>query len=143
MSSIRDFMSLHHRDCDGLFTDVENSVAASRWDKATAQWPLFLKELFHHFEMEERVLFPRFEQETGMTDGPTAMMRMEHDQMRSVTESLAAAMSKQDRPAFLGLAESMMVLLQQHNMKEEQILYPMTDRALSDVAEVLDSMKNV
>jgi len=31
----------------------------------------------------------------------------------------------------LSLAESMMILLQQHNMKEEQMLYAMCDRVLA------------
>jgi iron-sulfur cluster repair protein YtfE (RIC family) len=34
-----------------------------------------------------------------------------------------------------------MMLIQQHNMKEEQMLYPMTDQALSDATAVLADMQ--
>ncbi len=37
----------------------------------------FTSDLFHHFDMEEKVMFPTFEEKTGMTGGPTQMMRME------------------------------------------------------------------
>lgn len=143
MSSIRDFMTENHRECDSLFADVENAVSTGKWDLAVGAWPVFLRDLFHHFEMEEKVLFPRFEQATGMASGPTVVMRMEHDQMRGVCESLGVALRSRDKQGFLGLAESLMVLLQQHNMKEEQILYPMTDRSLGDVQQVLEEMRNV
>lgn len=143
MATIRDFMTEKHRECDSLFADVENAVAQGKWDLAVGAWPVFLRDLIHHFEMEEQVLFPRFEQVTGMASGPTVVMRMEHDQMRGVCESLGVALRGRDKDGFLGLAESMMVLLQQHNMKEEQILYPMTDRALGEADAVLEAMRNV
>jgi hemerythrin-like domain-containing protein len=143
MPSIRDFMAESHRECDSLFADVENAVSMGKWELAIGAWPVFLRDLIHHFEMEEKVLFPFFEKATGMASGPTVVMRLEHDQMRSVSESLSAALRLRDKNGFLGLAESMMVLLQQHNMKEEQILYPMTDRVAGDATTILEEMKNV
>jgi iron-sulfur cluster repair protein YtfE (RIC family) len=47
------------------------------------------------------------------------------------------ALAKQDADAYLGLAETMLMLLRQHNMKEEQILYPMADQALADSASTM------
>ena len=43
---------------------------------------------------------------------------------------MAHALDDKDKDAFLSLAESMMILLQQHNMKEEQMLYAMCDAVL-------------
>jgi iron-sulfur cluster repair protein YtfE (RIC family) len=47
------------------------------------------------------------------------------------------ALAKRDADAYLGLAETMLMLLRQHNMKEEQMLYPMADQALADSASAM------
>ena len=39
-----------------------------------------------------------------------------------------------------GLAQSLLVLIQQHNMKEEQVLYPMADQVLAAPGEVVAEM---
>jgi murein L,D-transpeptidase YcbB/YkuD len=44
-------------------------------------------------------------------------MRFEHEQVRGLIGKMAGAIENQDRDAYLSLAESMMILLQQHNMK--------------------------
>ena len=133
--SITDFLSHDHRACDQLFAEAE--AAASRRDWATAQKVTrrFLDAMDHHFRMEEEVLFPRFEEATGMHGGPPQMMRFEHQQMRGLFEDLAQAVAKGDDAAYLGTSETLLVMMQQHNMKEENILYPMCDNALgsSDV----------
>lgn len=65
-----------------------------------------------------------------MTQGPTQVMRYEHEQVRNLISNMAEALEKKDKDAALSLAESMMILIQQHNMKEEQMLYAMCDRTL-------------
>jgi hemerythrin-like domain-containing protein len=72
-------------------------------------------------------------------------MRYEHEQVKGLIGKLAQALESQDRDAYLSLCESMMILLQQHNMKEEQMLYAMCDRVLppENKAETLEKMKKV
>jgi hemerythrin-like domain-containing protein len=72
-----------------------------------------------------------------MHGGPTYVMRDEHAQMRDVLDQLAAALSRRDTQAYLGMSETLLMLMRQHNHKEEQILYPMSDHALSQVAPEL------
>ena len=48
---------------------------------------------------------------------------------------MKSALNENRHNDFFGIGESMMIMLQQHNMKEEQMLYPMMDRALEDSAE--------
>ena len=38
--------------------------------------------VLQHFCAEEQVLFPAFEEQTGMLTGPTQVMRSEHMQLR-------------------------------------------------------------
>lgn len=64
-------------------------------------------------------------------------MRLEHAQMRDLLDGMGRAALDRDRPAYLGIAETLLVLMQQHNFKEERVLYPMTDSALGREAEAL------
>ena len=131
MSRITAPLAAHHKACDGEFADVEEAVSREDWGRAAALQQRFSQDLEAHFSVEEESLFPAFESNTGMTGGPTRMMRMEHMQMRSLLADLDAALSNKDRDEFLGNAETLLMLMQQHNMKEENILYPMCDQALA------------
>ena len=87
-------------------------------------------------------MFPTFEEVTGMTQGPTMVMRMEHNQMRSILEDLKSDIEKKDKNHFFGVSESLMMLMQQHNMKEEQMLYRMADMHLGSlVSKIVEDMK--
>jgi hemerythrin-like domain-containing protein len=141
-------LSLHmtheHRHCDDLFAIAENAANAGDWTGCARDFAAFRAAVERHLREEEEVLFPAFEAQTGMTMGPTRVMRMEHEQMRGLLGDLDAACGRCDRSAFLGHAETLLILMQQHNMKEENMLYPMADRALAARREeLLEAMRNV
>jgi iron-sulfur cluster repair protein YtfE (RIC family) len=133
-------MSAHHKECDELFVKSEEVIANGDWENGLKLWNDFAIELEKHFSREENILFPEFETVTGSVGGPTQMMRMEHEQMRSLISEINKAGESRDTDQFLGLTETLMITMQQHNMKEEQILYPMTDQALSNVTEIIEHM---
>ena len=137
MTSISKFMENNHRECDHLFAVAEESVANGKWQKAHSEFDAFRSETERHLKMEEEVLFPAFDAKTGMEGGPTHVMRSEHQQMRKVIDDMAQALGNKDGDAYLGLSETLMVLMQQHNMKEEQMLYRMMDQALGLEADNL------
>ena len=139
MSSIPLFMTDDHRRCDSLFSQAETTISKGQWELASGQWRSFQQAVEQHFRMEEEVLFPAFEQATGSSAGPTAVMRMEHQQMRQLFSQIVEGLSEPDSDELLGLTETLMVLMQQHNMKEEQILYPMTDQSLGPQGEEIIS----
>lgn len=130
MDSITQYLSDDHGHCDHLFAEAENTVAAGDWGAADQAFAVFKADTLRHFAREEELLFPAFEARTGMTGGPTAVMRDEHDQMRDALDAMAAAVASHDQPAYLSLSETLLMLMRQHNMKEERILYPMADQAL-------------
>jgi len=127
---ISNYMKNEHRECDSLFAKAEEAIAANNWEEANTQFLAFANETLKHFKSEEEELFPAFEKATGMANGPTQVMRYEHEQVRGLIGNMAEAIEKEDRDAALSLCESLMILLQQHNMKEEQMLYAMCDRQL-------------
>ena len=144
MSTISETMTADHRRCDEIFSAAEASVSAGAWVEAVERFRAFRRATERHFEMEETVLFPRFEGATGQSMGPTQVMRMEHIQMRRLLDEMEEAVSSRNGDDYLGFSDTLMLLMQQHNMKEERMLYPMTDQALAgELDEVLDRMGNV
>ncbi|MGE5466352.1 MAG: hemerythrin domain-containing protein [Ignavibacteria bacterium] len=120
----------HHKHCDDLFAAAEAFAHAGDWPSCETMAKKFCAEIEAHFQTEEQVLFPAFATATGMSGGPVAVMRMEHAQMRDLMAQMNAAAQAQDGQGFAGAAETLLILMQQHNMKEENILYPMCDNSL-------------
>jgi len=134
----------HHRRCDDLFVAAEEDVQRHNWAAAEKSFARFHAQMQAHFKAEEDLLFPAFEAATGMNAGPTQMMRYEHEQMRSLLSQLTEACAARDDEAYAGAAETLLTLMQQHNMKEENILYPMCDQALGLGAErICTEMRNL
>ncbi len=134
----------HHKHCDELFAGAEEACANGNWEAGEKVFALLLDQLETHFTSEEEILFPAFESATGMTSGPTEVMRGEHRQMRDLLAQMQGALTARDGDTFGGAAETLLILMQQHNMKEENILYPMCDNALgaSDVgASLVERLK--
>lgn len=140
MTSIQEFMTQHHKQCDDLLVEAEGMLTKKDWPAFAELWAKFEKETLHHFDLEEEILFPEFEAQTGMTGGPTMVMRQEHAQIKSMFSQMSAAIEQQDLERAMGSSEGIMIFIQQHNMKEEQILYPMTDNHLSNSAEIVAKM---
>lgn len=137
MRSIESFMAQDHKACDDRFARAEAAVGSGDWATAASEFDAFRKAMERHFEMEENVLFSAFEDRTGMAGGPTMVMREEHEQMRGVLAALGEAVGTQDTDEYLGQAETLNILMQQHNIKEEQVLYRMMDEHLAAEADAL------
>lgn len=144
MTTITSYLTDDHKHCDALFLEAETAVSTGRWDQAGARLVQFRDALENHLAMEEQVLFIAFEKAVGSANGPTAIMRNEHAQMRGLLRRMEEALAEQDMNAYLGHSETMNIMMQQHNVKEESVLYLMTDRVLSGQAsEVIDAMSEV
>ena len=137
MQLISDYMNKDHKHCDDAFARAEDRAAAGDWTGLARDGATFLRKIERHIEVEEELLFPAFEETTGMTTGPTETMCMEHEQMRGMFAQMRAAIEAKDAKQYLGVAETLLSLLQQHNMKEESMMYPMLDDALGDDARSL------
>lgn len=131
MTSLRSFLTDDHRHCDDLLAVTEEAIAAGNLSAARTTFDAFVSAMLAHFEAEEKTLFPTFEAKTGMSMGPTQVMRMEHIQMRDLLRAAVDALQAGDSEEYLGQVETLVIMMQQHNMKEENILYPMCDQHLS------------
>ena len=137
--TVSEALAWDHDRLDAL--EREAFAARDRGDAAEAirLFDAFARGLDRHIAIEEALLFPAFEAATGHSPaaGPTAVMREEHRVIRALLAEIAAelrdpAASPVDRRRSLG------DVLGDHNGKEEEILYPMTDAALG--AEAADRL---
>ena len=138
MTTISSFMSADHDRLDALMAQAR---AADDPPGAADSFAEFTTGLLTHIEWEEGILFPVFEERTGMSDaGPTAVMRMEHEQIRRL---LDAGRVPSGRDEFARIAVELASLLAMHNRKEELILYPWMDRELTadQIAQAFQRMR--
>ena len=139
---ISDFMRDEHRHCDDAFAKVEQAVNEGDFKKAFTHFEDFMIDTLKHFDKEEEILFPAFEAATLSTEGPTYVMKLEHNQVRGLLEQMKDALDKGDKDRFFSVAAASLKKQQQHNMKEEQMLYAMCDQVLEEQAkELVEKMK--
>jgi iron-sulfur cluster repair protein YtfE (RIC family) len=137
MSSLARYLTDDHTHCDDLFATAENAAGAAAWPTAQTAMTALHAAVTGHLQREEEILFPAFETASGMSSGPTQVMRMEHTEMRDTLNAMAACVTQHDSAQFLGLSETLLMLMRQHNLKEEQILYPMCAQILAGQADAL------
>jgi hemerythrin-like domain-containing protein len=126
------FFAQDHSDCDARWVDVEELLDTEDIDAARGVWQSFETGMRRHFAMEEEVLFPAFDARSGMGGGgPTAMMRMEHQQMRGLLDQIGEAMEAGDAQEAMDIGDTLLMMTQQHNVKEEGMLYPMAENILA------------
>lgn len=125
MTSITQFMSEDHDRLDAIFAEFQKKTASSK-----DLFSQFETGLRVHIQWEEEYLFPRFEERSGMKDsGPTAVMRIEHRQIKECLEQIGLNI---EQGSIDEASQRLLDVLGGHNYKEEQILYPILDRMLAD-----------
>lgn len=105
-----------------------------------------------HHGKEEEALFPLVE-ERGIprNGGPKGMMRVEHEQGRRYVKAMAEAVERYKKGDInakndiIVNARGYTQLLSQHIPKEDNILYPLTDRVLkaSDQVKLLGKLEEI
>ncbi len=144
MQTVSHFLTADHRRCDELFATAEAAALQEDWVICERDFHGFYSAMKNHFMMEEQVLFPQLEGPAGQAMGPVQVMRMEHEQMRDLFEQMEESVAQKDVDGYLGASETLLAYMQQHNMKEEEILYTMADSVLGDGGpEVVERMEKV
>ena len=116
-----------HDRLDELFTSFQ-SLKGSDFPGAKAAFEKFKIGLQRHIAWEEDVLFPLWEEKTGMSDGgPTFVMRAEHRQIGERLNAIHAQVAEGSPDSDPDEA-ALLQLLGAHNMKEERVLYPAIDQ---------------
>jgi hemerythrin-like domain-containing protein len=142
MTTMSGYLADDHRNCDALLRRAVDLVTHAQWPQACHAITAFHNALERHMMIEERILFAAFERALGHAVGPTAAMRAEHLRIRAVAQRLADSVQQSDSAVFTKHAEVLLLVLHQHDEKEEGVLYPMIERVLAQRCdEVLAAMQ--
>ena len=133
-ATVTDYLTADHRRLDAILDDAARLAASpATAARALARYEEFQRGLTRHILVEEEILFPAFERASGMSGGgPTAVMRVEHVAIREILADLHAALSASDPGRFQYGVTDLVGVLSPHNMKEEHMLYPMSDQFAGD-----------
>ncbi|WP_229506620.1 hemerythrin domain-containing protein [Massilia sp. BJB1822] len=132
MDTIGSFLGQDHQDCDEQYLLAEAHAGSGNWAAAELDFAAFAKVLEQHMQMEEQIMFPALEAAIGSNYGPTSVMRSEHQQLRQIVGRMSDSIAQRSTDAFFDDADTLRMLLRQHNLKEESILYPMAERVLGE-----------
>lgn len=126
------FLERDHEEIDRIFERYQ----ASKDENDAASGAVFSKfdeRLRRHIDWEEEFLFPVFERraEKQVVGRPTVLMRHEHEQIRMYLDLIYEALDDDEAPCIY--ENALLTTLEEHNRKEESLLYPWFDRELTEV----------
>lgn len=134
-STIRETFGSEHARLDQTLGRLLDSVEGADRARLVADWRAFEESLLHHFEREEKILFP------GLLDTQTeavAQARGEHAEIRALLDELGTAVElhtlRQE------VAERFVALLKAHAAFEDAAIYGAADEQLGpeDRARAID-----
>lgn len=139
--------ALYEKDHDQLDELFKTFQASKRSDfaKAKEAFREFKVGLQRHIVWEEELLFPMWEEKTGMIeDGPTPVMRFEHEQIKKLLEAIHQKVEAQSVETDQE-EQALVNVLSAHNRKEERALYPAIDNVTDadERATIFHRMKTI
>ena len=133
-----------HDRLDELFKTFQTSKR-SDFAKAKEAFKEFKVGLQRHIVWEEELLFPMWEEKTGMIeDGPTPVVRFEHSQIKQYLDAIHQKVEGQN-PDTDREEQALLQVLDSHNRKEERALYPAIDNVTSaeESATIFSNMSTI
>jgi len=132
MTTILEFMSVDHDRLDNKIR-MYSTEKLVNVERAESIFLFFKSELERHIIWEEDILFPVFERKTGIKDaGPTLIMRMEHIQIKNHLQEIKRKLHAKKIQDPCEEEVALFKVLESHNQKEENILYPGIDNLTSE-----------
>lgn len=105
------------------------NISTNEWEKIIADGVDFMRsyaDKFHHAK-EEDILFKYFDKNLDVIE----VMHRDHETGRSYVRATIDALEKKDKDTIIRNLNAYRDLLTEHIKKEDEILYPWMDRALS------------
>lgn len=130
--SVTTYLSWDHQRLGAMLEDVTVRVDEGQLDEALRLYRQWYEGLVRHMRIEEELLFPIFDARAGIVAGPTATMREEHREIQRAIRTMRDGLAARDAQAFGQGLRFLGSVLPGHNSKEEHVLYPTTDRLLTE-----------
>ncbi len=132
MTTILKFMSVDHDRLDNKIKKYSTEKLVDI-ERAESIFLSFKSELERHIIWEEDILFPVFERKTGIKDGgPTSVMRIEHIEIKKYLQEIKRKLHVKKIQDPCKEEVALFKVLESHNQKEENILYPGIDNLTSE-----------
>jgi iron-sulfur cluster repair protein YtfE (RIC family) len=129
--TLAEALEREHREIDAGIEAFAAGVAAGAPDPAPLTGAI--AALRRHIYLEEELLFPPLRQ-AGMV-APIFVMLREHGELWRTLDELESRLSSQPGPdGVLESCKELLAQLEAHNAKEEPIIYPQADAALTGSA---------
>jgi len=131
--SVTQALEWDHDRLDELEGEAFAARAAGDLALATRLFHDFAHGLRRHIGFEEKLVFPAFESRADALweSGPTFVMRQEHREIEQRLHDMECRFTEPADP-LTGARAAFHELMHEHNVKEERILYPATDRLLTE-----------
>ena len=132
MSATVELLGQQHQDVLARLAAVEQEPLPGSGASILADFVTYLeREVMEHFVVEEQALFPVLARHIGRTQGPLAVMDMEHATFRELLRDLAADLRSGNTDRCRQRTHAIIDLLRDHIAKEDHVLFPMASSLLS------------
>ena len=130
--AVTEALEWDHDRLDALESGAFAARAAGDLALATRLFGDFARGLRRHIAFEEKLLFPAFESRADAPGfcGPTFVMRQEHREIEQRLHDMECRFTTLE-DSLSGARHVFHDLMHEHNVKEERVLYPTTDRLLT------------
>lgn len=130
MQSLRYFFSADHDRVGGLFRNWQEKKKANSPD-AYDSFRKFLVSQLQHMDLEEKLIFPLFEQQIGNTNtGLIQELHQDHIEIQRTIDNIHNVLRRAESTEAAEVLLSEM--LEAHHEKEEDIFYPILDQWIDE-----------
>ncbi len=136
--TVASVMGADHYRLHQLWREFECAVDLCQIDAVHDRLSELSLGLSRYIDIEEAVLFPLIEAQTGMGGGLTAAMRLEHREIERAIVQLNRLHLKKDCATIVQIFDKPvepMAIFRNHYRKEEAVLYPLMDRTFNHAEE--------
>ncbi len=123
-------------------TEIENGKALKlEFFQKTIDFIKNYADKFHHAKEEDILFKTMLENAENLHCNPIPVMLHEHDEGREFVKGMEKGISENNTEALIEQTRGYCILLQNHIYKEDNVLYPMAEEALSDEQKDLVNQK--
>jgi iron-sulfur cluster repair protein YtfE (RIC family) len=143
MKNVLKIMDKDHEQLENLFNRILSSLSGD-YEKTDILFSEFKTVLQKHFQWEENILFPLFEERSGRAgEDTTFVLKNEHNQIQNmfiekIEKLITGKRFDEMKPMIVGLEEMLLM----HRKMETDIFYPWFDVSL-DIEEKKNVIKKL
>jgi len=130
MNKISNWLIHDHRKYEEALEDCEIAAEEECWDEAVNLFKLFTEELKLHMLMEDEVLYPLLQKESGDPYGDLAELSDEHDNLVRLLRDMLYVIKTKDFDHFEKSLKPLHEAMTRHNHNEEKVFQSLGTEAV-------------